>query len=308
MMTNLETAKYKPKITISSESLKMLPRLHAYGIVIIPILGLIFAIAYATQSGVSRIAISLFLVMWMTSGIGIEVGFHRYLSHNAFQTSKPIRAILTILGAMAGQGPPIYWVATHRRHHQYSDVEGDAHSPHLHDHPWRGLWHAHLGWIFDLELTNTYLFAKDLIKDPIVAKINQYYFAWIFLGLALPTLIGGLIAGSLAGALSGFFWGGLVRIFVAQHVTYAVNSICHFYGKRSFKTADQSTNNFWLAIPTWGGSWHNNHHAFPDSAINGLEWWQIDPSGWLIEAMEKIGLVWEVRKTNPERIAAKKLI
>lgn len=304
-------ANYQPKVTINGDSLKTLHRSHAYGIVILPLSGTIAALILAFHSGISFMEISLFLGMWLATGIGIEVGFHRYLSHHAFQAATPIRALLAILGAMAAQGPPIYWAANHRRHHQYSDLPDDAHSPNLHGEDFwgrlQGLGYAHQGWIFDLELTNTYLFAKDLLRDPPIARINQYYFAWIFLGLILPGVIGGIVTKSLMGVLSGFLWGGLVRMFVVHQTTYAVNSICHVFGSRPFKTSDRSTNNFWLAIPTLGGSWHNNHHAFPDSAINGLKWWQVDLSGSFIKVMETLGLVWAVKSISQERIEAKKI-
>ncbi|PSF37561.1 acyl-CoA desaturase [Aphanothece hegewaldii CCALA 016] len=315
-INNVEPAKqsvvahYQPKITIDSSSLSTLYRIHAYGIVVLPIIGLITAVLLALNFGISPIDFSLFLILWLLSGLGIEVGFHRYLSHRSFQTSTPIRVLLAIFGSMAGQGPPIYWVANHRRHHQYSDVIGDTHSPHLHGQGFwgriQGLWYAHFGWIFDLELTNTYLFAKDLLRDGAIAKVNQYYYVWVFLGLALPAVVGGILTGSIIGLFTGFLWGGLVRMFVVHQTTYAVNSICHLYGNRPFKSLDQSTNNFWLAIPTLGGSWHNNHHAFPDSAINGLKWWQVDLSGWLLKAMKTLGLIWDVKTISLERIEAKK--
>lgn len=309
VITPTENFSSKPKVTIANDSPKTWQKVYALATVFVPIMGTLMAIVMSFRVGIGPIEIGLLLVMWALNGIGIEMGFHRYFSHGAFQTNSVVKAILAILGSTAGQGPPIYWAANHRRHHQYSDVQGDAHSPHLHGTGWvnqlRGLWHAHLGWIINLELTNTFLFAKDLLRDPLLCKLNQLYFVWLLLGLLIPTLIDGILTRTWTGALQGFLWGGLVRIFIAQQVTYAVNSICHVYGNRPFKVNDRSTNNFWLAIPTFGGSWHNNHHAFPNSAITGFQWWQLDLSGVTVTILEKLGLAWKVKKPTLKMLEAR---
>ncbi|TBR56961.1 acyl-CoA desaturase [Westiellopsis prolifica IICB1] len=301
----------KPSITIKSQEIIGTQRLYAFATVLIPLVGTIIAALMIWRVGVTTLDLELLLFMFFLNGIGIEVGFHRYFSHYAFKTNNVIRAILAILGCMAGQGPVTYWVATHRRHHQYSDIPGDAHSPNLHGNDilgkLRGLQHAHIGWVFDLELTNTIVFAKDLLKDPILSKVNQLYFCWLLLGLVIPGIIGGILSQTWMGAFSGFLWGGVVRLFLAQHTTYAVNSICHFYGSRAFDTTEQSRNNALLAVPTLGGSWHNNHHAFPNSAITGLEWWQLDLGGWFIRTLAAVGLAWDVKTPTHQRIKIQKV-
>jgi stearoyl-CoA desaturase (Delta-9 desaturase) len=299
-----------PTITINRDRLKTFPRLYSLATILIPSLGSIVAIAIASQLGISLVEIGLLVSTYTLTMIGITVGYHRHFAHCSFQTNTAVRVILAILGSMAGQGPLIYWVATHRRHHQYSDLPGDAHSPNLHGKSIRnrlyGLFHSHIGWILDLELTNTIFFAKDLLRDPVISKINQLYFWWMFIGLVIPTVLGGLLTQTWMGSLSGFLWGGLVRIFLTQHFAYSINSICHLLGSRPFDTKEQSTNNIWIAIPSFGEGWHNNHHAFPNSAIFGLEWWQIDIGAWAIRVLEKADLVREVKAPTVGMIEAKK--
>ena len=312
------TAQFEPiigdtqqqKITIKSDYLNNKGKFHAFAIALIPFLGTIFAVTIALVSGINSVDIWLLVVMYVLNVIGIEVGFHRYFSHNAFQTKTSVRAGLAILGSMAAQGPVNYWVSNHRRHHQYSDSSGDLHSPHIReDQPlnrWQGLWHAHIGWIFQHELTNTIVYAKDLLRDPLIYKINRLYLWWIVLGLTIPAVLGGLFTLSWTGMFSGLLWGGIVRLFLVQQGTFIVNSVCHVWGSRPFLTSDRSTNNIWLALPSLGGSWHNNHHTFPYSATNRLDWWQVDISGWLIQALGKLGLAWNIRVPSSEVIKAKK--
>lgn len=284
-------------------------QIHTWGLTLLPLLGTGVALFVSFQVGIGVLEIALFLSMYFLSLIGITVGFHRYFSHGAFQTSPIIRILLGILGSMSAQGPLIYWVSNHRRHHQYSDLAKDPHSPYVNSEQSlgriQGLWHAHIGWMFRHELTNSFLFSKDLLKDSAIAKINQLYLWWVFLGLALPTFLGGIIAGTWMGALSGFLWGGLVRIFLSSHMAFSINSICHCYGRSSFKTKENSRNHFWLAIPTLGESWHNNHHAFPSSAKFGLKLWQIDLGYWVIFCLKTFHCIWNVKAPNPEIIAKK---
>lgn len=249
--------------------------------------------------------------MYFLTVVGVEVGLHRYFAHKSFETTAALQSLLAILGAMAAQGPLIYWIANHRRHHQYSDQRGDPHSPHLQGEGLlnriTGFWHAHMGWIFDHETPNPGVFAKAELRNPSLSQIDRLYLFWILLGLVIPTIVGGVIYGNVVGLWHGFLWGGLVRLFlVNQGTTFIVNSSCHTVGTRPFLTDELSTNNGWLCLPTLGGSWHNNHHAFPGSAITGLAWWQLDPSGWVIRAFEWFGLVWNVKRPTPERIIAKK--
>ena len=250
-------------------------------------------------------------VSYLLTGLGVTVGFHRLLTHRSFKTSAPMRALLAALGSMAVEGPTIEWVANHRKHHRFSDQPGDPHSPHV-DRPqgWRGalagLFHAHVGWILGGDaLADRQRYAKDLLADPVVSFIDRTFLVWVLAGLALPFGLGVALTGSVAGGLTALLWGGAVRIFLLHHATFSINSLCHFFGRRRFATADESRNLLWLALPTLGEAWHNNHHAFPTSARHGLRWWQIDPSGWLIAGMERAGLVWDVVKISRERELAK---
>jgi stearoyl-CoA desaturase (delta-9 desaturase) len=253
----------------------------------------------------------VFAIMYVITGLGVTVGFHRLFTHRSFKTTKGVRAVLAALGSMAIEGPVISWVADHRKHHVYSDKVGDPHSPHVdHGHglkgALKGLLHAHVGWLFihtQRGLKSRY--APDLIADPIVSFISRTFVLWVLAGLALPFLLGFVITGTLAGALTGLLWGGAVRMLVLHHATYSINSLCHFFGRQRFKTGDESRNLWWLSIFTFGEAWHNNHHAFPTSARHGLGRFQIDPSAWVIWALEKTGLAWDVVRVSPERQAAK---
>jgi stearoyl-CoA desaturase (delta-9 desaturase) len=259
------------------------------------------------------VEISVWLGMHVIALVGVEVGFHRLFSHRSFQTYRPIRVALAIMGSMAFQGPVIWWAATHRRHHHYSDRPGDPHSPHLEgDGPialMKGLFHAHLGWLFVAGSTRDLdggHYAPDLYRDPAIFRVHVTYFGWLLLGFAIPTAIGGLATLSLRGACLGFLWGGLIRIFIMNHVFYwCINSVTHAFGSRPFDVGDQSTNNIWLCIPTLGQSWHNNHHAFPTSAVTQFKWWQIDLGGWFIRLLEAVHLAWDVRCPSREMIAAR---
>jgi stearoyl-CoA desaturase (delta-9 desaturase) len=299
------------RITIHNDYLQKIQRRFAIITIIIPIIGTVIALKSAGDFGINAMELGLLFVFWFLTMIGgVTVGFHRLFAHAAFKTHPYMRIAFAILGSMTAQGPMINWVSNHRRHHQYSDRIGDAHSPNLHQGGFwgslTGIWHSHVGWIINGEITNTTLFAKDLLQDPVMKKINQYYLHLVFLGLVIPAVLGGLLSGTWIGIWQGFLWGGLVRIFLVHHLTWSLNSIVHLYGSRPFKTTEQSTNSIWLAIPTGGESWHNNHHAFPNSAKFGLEWWQIDLGGWLIRILEVLGLVWEVKFPTREMIEAKK--
>ena len=301
----------EPKITLNHPRLKAIQQRAAWAVTLIPALGSVLAIAIALQTGIDPVAIGLLVAMYSLTSIGLGIGFHRHFSHCAFQTNTTVRVILAILGSMAVEGSVIYWVATHRRHHKYADVCGDPHSPHCHDGQrlsWlRGLWHAHVGWMFDSEITNFALFAKDLLQDSTLLKVNRLYWTWVMLGLAIPAVLGGLLTASWMGALQGFLWGGLVRIFLVNNLLgWGVNSIAHYYGSRPFNVNDQSRNNFWLAVLDFGEAWHNNHHAFPNSAIFGLEWWQIDMGGWAIRVLEKLGLAWDVKVPSAAAMEARR--
>jgi stearoyl-CoA desaturase (delta-9 desaturase) len=248
--------------------------------------------------------------MYLVTALGVTVGYHRLYTHRAFDAVAPVRYTLAVLGSMAVQGPVIDWVADHRKHHAFADDEGDPHSPHGHGSglrgALRGLYYAHMGWLSVTQgQAEKRRFAADLLEDGVIRRISRA-FLWIVLaGLALPFALGYALTGTLHGALTGLLWGGLVRIFLVHHVTWSVNSVCHFFGRRRFQTDDHSTNVFWLALPSLGESWHHNHHAFPRSAAHGLRRWELDPSALLIRLMKRLGLAWNVVQIAPERQAAK---
>ena len=256
--------------------------------------------------------LAVFAVTYVVTGLGITVGFHRLFTHRSFKTSRALRALFGVLGSMAVEGPLIDWVATHRKHHRYSDHPGDPHSPHVGHAPgWRGelsgLGHAHLGWMLrGKDMANPRRYAKDLLADRDLRFISRTFPLWVAAGLALPFGLGWILTGSLAGALTGLLWGGAVRIFVLHHVTFSINSLCHAYGRRPFATRDQARNLAWLAPLAFGEAWHNNHHAFPTSARHGLSRWQIDPGGWLIGGLERCHLVWGVVRISPKRQESKR--
>jgi stearoyl-CoA desaturase (Delta-9 desaturase) len=279
------------------------------GAVVIPFLATAVAIVLLWNRLVSPTDLLIAAVMYLLTAVGITVGFHRLLTHRSFQTRKPIEYAFAVFGSMAVQGPVISWVADHRKHHAHTDVEGDPHSPHVgHDGGLRGvftgLWHAHAGWLMSTQgRADWKRYAPDLHEDPGMRWIARHFVTLFFLSLALPALAGYLVSGTLAGAATGLLWGGLVRIFFVHHITWSVNSVCHFFGTRRFDTDDRSTNVFWLALPSLGESWHHNHHAFPRSATHGLRRWELDPSALIIATMEKLGLAWNVVRISPERQA-----
>ena len=242
----------------------------------------------------------VFGIVYLATGFGVTVGFHRHFTHRSFKTKKGVRAALAIMGSAAVEGPIISWVSDHRKHHAFSDEEGDPHSPHVgHGGGFRGalkgLAHAHLGWLFihtQRGLKTRY--APDLLKDPIVRFVDRTFLVWVAVGLLVPFGLGWLIGGSIHSALTGLLWGGLVRMLVLHHVTYSINSICHFFGRQEHDTGDQSRNVAWLSVLSMGESWHNNHHAFPTSARHGIRRWQIDLSAGVIWVLEKLGLAWDV--------------
>ena len=257
--------------------------------------------------------VAIFLIMYVPTGFGVTIGFHRLLTHRSFKTSAWMRGLLAILGTMAVEGPVISWVADHRKHHAYSDRLGDPHSPHVdHGGGWRGalrgLAHAHVGWLFDHSQRGAReRFAPDLLADPVVLFIDRTFVLWCLLGLAIPFGLGVLIGGGVGAGLDGLLWGGAVRIFALHHVTYSINSLCHFFGRRRFATEDHSHNLRWLAPLSFGEAWHNNHHAFPTSAFHGMGRGEVDLSGIVIASMERAGLVWDVQRVGAERRAAKAL-
>ncbi len=279
------------------------------GAVVVPFAATLVAIVLLWNSWVSAADLAIAAVMYLLTAIGITVGFHRLLTHRSFQTSKPLEYLFAVFGSMAVQGPVIAWVADHRKHHAHTDEEGDPHSPHISPEGgvkgvFSGLWHSHTGWLMSSQgRADWKRYAADLYEDRGMRTISRQFPLLVLATLLIPALAGYLVSGGLVGAFTGLLWGGLVRIFFVHHVTWSVNSVCHFFGSRRFDTDDHSTNVFWLAIPSLGESWHHNHHAFPRSAVHGLKRWEPDPSGLIIASMEKLGLARNVIRISPERQA-----
>jgi stearoyl-CoA desaturase (delta-9 desaturase) len=252
-------------------------------------------------------------VCYVLTVVGVTVGFQRLFTHRSFKTGWTLRALFAVLGSAALEGSVIAWVSTHRKHHAFTDLPGDPHSPHLaHGVGWRGalqgLFHAHIGWMFrGVDRADPTRYANDLLADPVIRLIDRTFLLWVLLGLALPFGLGVALTGSIIGGLTGLLWGGAVRILFLHHATFSINSLCHFFGRRRFRTGDESRNLGWLALPTFGEAWHNNHHAFPTSAHHGLTRWQIDPGGWLISLLERLGLAWDVVRIAPAAQQAKLL-
>jgi stearoyl-CoA desaturase (delta-9 desaturase) len=268
--------------------------------VVVPPLGLIVGIAQLWGNQVHPVDLALLVLLYVIPGLGITIGFHRYFTHRGFETSSPMRVTLAILGSMTCQGMVRQWVSDHRKHHAHSDQQGDPHSPHV-GHgagvlgALRGFWHSHVGWLFSTKgLVVRTKYGRDLLEDTVLRRVDSWYLAWVALGFVIPAAIGYLVGGPRLAAEAAV-WGGLIRIVLFQHVTWSVNSVCHMFGRRSYSARDESRNNWLLALPSLGEAWHNNHHAFPSSAVHGLDRFQLDVSGWLIRLMEKVGLVWDVR-------------
>jgi stearoyl-CoA desaturase (delta-9 desaturase) len=271
--------------------------------VVLPFVATLAAIVLLWNQAVGWTDLAILAVMYLVTALGITIGYHRMLTHRAFQTHKPIQYGLAAAGSMAVQGPVIDWVADHRKHHAHTDEEGDPHSPHVgHGSGLAGLWHAHVGWLFETNgQADRRKYAPDLMEDPGMRLLNRRFVSLVGLSLGIPFALGWLLTGTLAGALTGLLWGGLVRIFFVHHITWSINSICHFHGQRRFDTDDYSTNVWWLSVLSLGEAWHHNHHAFPRSAVHGLRRWELDPSGAIIGLMQRLGLAWNVVRITPER-------
>jgi stearoyl-CoA desaturase (delta-9 desaturase) len=277
--------------------------------VLLPFAGFIVAIVLLWGEWVGWSDLAILAVLYVATGLGITLGFHRMLTHRSFQTSKPVEYALAILGSMAVQGPVMSWVADHRKHHAHTDKDGDPHSPHTGHGAGggivgavRGLWYAHMGWLFDRAGQADHTrYARDLYEDRGMRLIHSTFPVWVALGILIPFGLGYAIDGTLAGGVAAAAWGGAARIFLLHHITWSINSVCHFFGTRRFDVDDHSTNVFWLAPLSFGESWHHNHHAFPRSAFHGLRWYEVDPTAVVIRGMRRLGLIWNVVEITPER-------
>jgi len=297
-------------ITVENAQLQAMQKRLALATMVIPFLGTVAAVALTFYRPITALDISLLAIMYTLTTIGVTVGFHRLFAHNSFKAVPALKVALGILGCMSAQGTLVYWAATHRRHHQCSEGEGDPHSPYRHEGRelgfWKGLWHSHLGWMLTSKMTNTVRFGKDLMRDPLIAKVNEFYFTWVALGILLSGVVGAVLTFSWLGGLSGMLWGGFVRLFLVHHMMWTSGSTAHLFGFRPFETNDHSTNNPVLAYANFGEAYHNNHHAFPYSAVFGLKWWQFDLGGWAILLFQKLGWAADVRVPSYELIEEKR--
>jgi stearoyl-CoA desaturase (delta-9 desaturase) len=279
--------------------------------IVLPFVGIVAAIVLLWGRMVGVTELSILLVGYLLTGVGITVGYHRLFTHRSFQTYRGVRYTFAVLGQMAVEGDVLTWVADHRKHHQFSDQEGDPHSPHAGfghgvGEALRGLWHAHTGWLFSSAgRADRERYAKDLVADPGLRIIAKLFGPMIVVSLIVPALAGWALIGGWYGFFAGLIWGGAVRIFLLHHVTFSINSICHFWGRRRFRSSDESRNVWWLSWISFGESWHNNHHAFPTSAFHGLSRRELDPGGLVIWGLEKLGLAWKVVRIAPEKQAQK---
>jgi stearoyl-CoA desaturase (delta-9 desaturase) len=266
------------------------------GLVLVAVLAPFFATAYGIvqlwERAVTWRDLALLFGMYVPISLGVTAGFHRMLTHRSFRAHPAVRALILVFGSMAVEGPAIQWAANHLKHHALADREGDPHSP------VDGLVHSHLGWLFDYDRADPNVYCRALMRDRVVVFVDRTFPLWVVLSLLIPLAIGGW---------TGLLWGGLVRMFFVHHITWSVNSVCHTFGRRAFATADRSRNQWMVGLLGMGEGWHNNHHAFPRSAVHGLDRWQLDVSAWVIGGFERLGLATDVQRISREVIARKRL-
>ena len=281
--------------------------------VVVPPLGLVLAMGLLWQVGFHWVDVALFVGLYVVCAFGTTIGFHRYFTHRGFEARTPVKGALAILGCMTMQGPLTQWVTDHRKHHALSDKEGDPHSPHVGHGEGvvgaiRGFVHAHVGWLFTLKgLERGREYGRDLYDDTLVRWIDRLYILWVAVTLGIPFAIGYAVGGTVGAGVEGMVWGGLLRIFLYQHATFSVNSICHMFGRQAYRSRDEARNNWLVAVLVFGEGWHNNHHAFPASARHGLHRFQVDLSWLVIRAMEKLKLVWDVRVPDAAQLERRRL-
>jgi stearoyl-CoA desaturase (delta-9 desaturase) len=266
------------------------------GLVLVAVLAPFLATAYGIvqlwERAVTWRDLALLFGMYVPISLGVTAGFHRMLTHRSFRAHPAVRALILVFGSMAVEGPAIQWAANHLKHHALSDREGDPHSP------VDGLVHSHLGWLFNYDRADPNVYCRTLMRDRVVVFVDRTFPLWVVLSLLIPLAIGGW---------TGLLWGGLVRMFFVHHITWSVNSVCHTFGRRTFATADRSRNQWMVGLLGMGEGWHNNHHAFPRSAVHGLDRWQLDVSAWVIAGFERLGLATDVQRISREVIARKRL-
>jgi stearoyl-CoA desaturase (delta-9 desaturase) len=306
----------RPAVTIRNEALRPRQQRIAFLTIVGPALGTAAAVGHALVRGFTALDLAFLVCGAVLGMLSLELGYHRLLAHRSFKTPEWLRTLLAIGASMQGQGRVIHWVANHRRHHVHSETSDDPHSPHVRkclggSRPerlgtLRGLAHAHWGHMLTDDVPNGTLFARDLNQDQGLRRVNEHYTLISWVGLLLPALIGFAITRTPVGALSGFLWGGLVRMFVVQNVTWAVASFCHRFGPAPYDAADESRNLLWVALPSFGSGYQNNHHAFPNSAFLGLRWWELDVSAWALRALALVGLAWDLKRPTPGELEAKR--
>ncbi|MBA9005077.1 MULTISPECIES: acyl-CoA desaturase [Thermomonospora] len=304
---------WAPHRDLSPHPVPLAERIAVVIFVGVPLLAAAAAVPFAWGWGMGWTDVLIFAVLYPLNAIGVTVGYHRHFTHGSFKAKRWLRIVLAILGGQAMHGSVIRWVADHRRHHKYADAEGDPHSP------WeygpgligltKGLWHAHMGWLFGKDRTSRRRYAPDLLADPDIRflSLNPVYALIVLSTFLVPMGMGALLTQSWHGAVTALFWGGFMRVFIGDHVTFSINSICHVFGKEHFRTRDRSRNVAWLAIPSFGESWHNLHHADPTCARHGVLKGQIDISARVIWLFERLGWVWDVRWPDEERLAARRI-
>jgi stearoyl-CoA desaturase (Delta-9 desaturase) len=256
----------------------------------LPLAGVVLAMGLLWQRAVGWSDVALLLGLYIPVSMGITIGFHRYLTHRGFRAHPVVKAMLLVLGSMAVEGSAVAWAASHRKHHALADRQGDPHSP------TDGFWHAHVGWLFEGLTADQMLYARDLRADRMVMWISRLFPVWVVLTFAIPFALAGW---------TGLLWGGLVRIFLTHHVTWSVNSVCHTFGDRPFQTTDRSRNQWLVGLLALGEGWHNNHHAFPRSALHGLRWWQFDLSGLTIRLLARLRLICNVQRVTPGEVSTR---
>lgn len=291
-----------PGVSYLEGKAAQMQRVFALGVMVLPAVGTLEMFRLIWQSGVPGWAWWLFGIMYFVHMFGVTAGLHRLASHNGYSAGPVVKAVLTIMGSMAAQGPLLYWVATHRRHHIYSDKPGDPHSPNLHKNKLIGLWYSHMPWMLERSISTWNHYAKDVLRDRTYFFVHQNYLVWVVLGLVIPAVAGGIIAGDIAGVWTGFIFGGLARMFFANQAAWMVGSVSHRYGSRQFRTDDQSKNNWLVAILAFGEGLQNNHHAFPVNYRHSIYWYEPDITGWVLAVMARLGLVQDLKFPTEKRI------
>ncbi|RZT86833.1 Delta-9 acyl-phospholipid desaturase [Pseudonocardia sediminis] len=296
---------------VSSPYIHRLQRRHFLLFDVAPIIGTVAAVALLWVWPLRTLDVVLLLSLWLLTGMGITIGYHRLFTHRTFRTGPRVTSTLAVLGSMAGQGGVVSWVALHRKHHEYSDREGDPHSPNLAGSGLRGrlrgLAHSHFLWMRRHDYPNIDHYAPDLLRNRALVRVARHYHSWVALGLVFPAVVGGVVGQSWAAALTGLLWGGLVRMFVLEHIVWAINSFLHMFGTRPYASRENSRNGGIFSLLTLGESWHNNHHAFPESPSFGLDWYRFDPGYWLIRTLAACGLAHDLKVPTAARIASKRI-